>query len=116
MMYECNRSVKHECQSNLKMGNKVSNPFPSFDVDSQFFNHAEISHLKSAFRNLSHNQKLISFANFSINHSPYIRSHFLPRLFRVIDIKKDDGIDFEEYLSAVALVRVGKNEERLRGL
>jgi Ca2+-binding EF-hand superfamily protein len=48
--------------------------------------------------------------------APYIRKHILPRLFAVIDGKKDNVIDFEEYVCAVALFRIGTTEEKIRVL
>ncbi len=47
---------------------------------------------------------------------PYVRKHILPRLFAVMDGKKDNVIDFEEYVCAVALFRIGTTEEKIRVL
>ena len=46
----------------------------------------------------------------------YIRKHILPRLFAVMDGKKDNVLDFEEYVCAVALFRIGTTEEKIRVL
>ena len=46
----------------------------------------------------------------------YIRKHILPRLFAVMDGKKDNILDFEEYVCAVALFRIGTTEEKIRVL
>jgi hypothetical protein len=47
--------------------------------------------------------------------SPYLRKVFLPKLFVVIDSKKDNVIDIEEYISAIAMFRVGTLDEKIRG-
>jgi hypothetical protein len=58
-----------------------------------------------------------NFQNCHVNAacSKYIRKHIFPRLFGVVDQRRDSVIDFEEYLSAVALFRVGSTEEKIRG-
>lgn len=38
----------------------------------------------------------------------------LPRLFTVFDTKKDGVIDFEEYLCAIALFRLGSADEKIK--
>ena len=38
----------------------------------------------------------------------------IPKLFAIIDSKKDNVIDFEEYVCAVALFRLGSTEEKIR--
>jgi hypothetical protein len=49
------------------------------------------------------------------SNSEYQRKYFLPRIFTVVDSKKDGLIDFEEFLSAVALFRVGSIEDKIKG-
>ena len=46
----------------------------------------------------------------------YLRKHLLPRLFHTMDTKKDGVIDFEEFVSAVALFRIGTTEEKIKGI
>ena len=50
----------------------------------------------------------------SVPSSQYIRKNVLPKLFITIDTKKDNVIDFEEYVCAVALFRIGSTEEKIR--
>lgn len=44
----------------------------------------------------------------------YVRKHVFPRLFTVFDTKKDGVIDFEEYLCAIALFRLGTADEKIK--
>ena len=46
--------------------------------------------------------------------SQYIRKHVLPRLFAAMDTKRDHVIDFEEYVCAVALFRIGSTEDKIK--
>ena len=82
----------------------------------------EISHLKKSFKTLCRNNDSITLSSFTANcqvHAAtesYIRKHILPRLFAVMDGKKDNVLDFEEYVCAVALFRIGTTEEKIRVL
>ena len=46
----------------------------------------------------------------------YPKKHVLPRLFHTMDTKRDGVLDFEEFLSAVALFRCGSTEEKIKVL
>ena len=46
----------------------------------------------------------------------YAKRHILPRFFSTMDVKKDGVVDFEEFLCAVALFRVGSTEDKIKVL
>lgn len=101
------------------MGNKVTSPLPNYDAACSNLNSIEIAHLKSAFLKLSQNHDFIplqAFLQISFVCSPYLRKHLFPRFFRILDSKRDGYLDFEEYVSAIALFRVGTNEEKIKAL
>ena len=50
----------------------------------------------------------------AVPSSQYIRKHVLPRLFAAMDSKRDQVIDFEEYVCAVALFRIGSTEAKIK--
>jgi hypothetical protein len=50
----------------------------------------------------------------AVPSSQYIRKHVLPRLFAAMDSKRDQVIDFEEYVCAVALFRAGSTEDKIK--
>ena len=71
-------------------------------------------------RNL-HHECFLLWPSFSVQNclvavpsSQYIRKHVLPRLFAAMDAKRDNVIDFEEYVCAVALFRIGSTEEKIK--
>jgi hypothetical protein len=51
----------------------------------------------------------------AVPSSQYVRKYVLPRIFTTVDLKKDNLIDFEEYVCAVALFRVGTTDDKIRG-
>ena len=46
--------------------------------------------------------------------NPYLRVAFLPRLFGVLDSKRDNILDFEEYACVVALLRSNSKEDKFK--
>jgi hypothetical protein len=61
---------------------------------------------------------VISAAKFTAMSTPknadYVRKYVLPRLFAVMDMKKDNVLDLEEYLRSVALFRLGTVEDQIK--
>jgi Ca2+-binding EF-hand superfamily protein len=99
------------------MGNKLPSPIPSYDIAIAQLNNIEIEHLKNKFKSIGKSEKHITPQCFyncdQIKCSMYVRKYILPRLFHVIDTKRDGLIDFEEYISAIALFRIGTTEEKI---
>ena len=99
------------------MGNKLPSPIPSYDIAIAQLNQIEIEHIQKAFKVIGKSEKHITRQCFCtsdlIKCSLYVRKYVLPRLFHVIDTKRDGVVDFEEYLSAIALFRVGSTEEKI---
>lgn len=103
------------------MGNKqFTTPFPTYEIACQHLGAMEIAHAKKMFRHLSRGYEAISLANLhqmsTTKCVQYLRKYLLPRLFTAMDTKKDGLIDIEEYVSALALFRVGSNEEKIKVL
>jgi len=103
------------------MGNKqFTSPFPTYEIARQHLGAVEIAHAKKMFLHLSRGFEAISLVNLgqlsTTKSVQYLRKHLLPRLFAAVDTKKDGLIDFEEYISALALFRVGSNEEKIKVL
>jgi Ca2+-binding EF-hand superfamily protein len=102
------------------MGNKTSGAtFPTYDVARTHLNPKETLQLKETFKKLCRGQvsNHLTLSNFllSLNSpSSYVRKHILPKLFSVMDIKKDGYIDFEEYTCVVVLIRIGSMEEKYK--
>lgn len=99
------------------MGNKLPSPIPSYEIALSQLNKIEIEHIQKTFKLIGKSEKNITpqcfYSSDIIKCSLYIRKYILPRLFHVIDTKKDGVIDFEEYLSAIALFRIGTTEEKI---
>mmetsp|Transcript_18577 Transcript_18577/g.17896 ORF Transcript_18577/g.17896 Transcript_18577/m.17896 type:complete len:200 (+) Transcript_18577:238-837(+) len=104
------------------MGNKISSPFPTYESACSSLNPMEILHLKETFNIISKNGSSINLLNFTQNckvavpSSQFVRKYVLPRIFTTVDLKKDNLIDFEEYVCAVALFRVGTTDDKIRVL
>lgn len=47
-------------------------------------------------------------------NAAYLKKHVIPKLFMALDYKKDGVIDYEEYISAIALLRKGAIEEKAK--
>ena len=99
------------------MGNKLPSPIPSYDIAISQLNKIEIEHIQKTFRLIGKSEKHITPMSFYscelIKCSMYMRKYILPRLFHVIDTKKDGVIDFEEYVCAIALFRIGSTEDKI---
>lgn len=102
------------------MGNKlVSSPFPSYDSAISLFNPAELTQLRNQFNEISQSQPSITYERFSKSNprqSDYVRKRVLPRVFNTLDTKKDGIIDWEEYISAIAVFRHGTIEDKIKCL
>ena len=100
------------------MGNRQASPFPTYDNACSYFNAEEIAHFHICFRSSCRQNDAIELKNLcAINVdkiTSYSRHHMLPKLFIIIDTKKDSFLDFEEYLCALALFRFGTFEEKMR--
>lgn len=48
------------------------------------------------------------------NHSAYVRKHIYPRVFHICNTKRSGFLDFEEYLCAVAVFRLGTIEDKIK--
>eukprot|EP01041_Mallomonas_annulata_P008206 gene8206-16877_t len=98
------------------MGNKVSSPLMGYDVASSHFSPAELEQVRKAFRTLSPRDQPMDRSAFTQNSpcSPYISKYILPRVFSTIDTKKDNVLDFEEYVCAMGLFRFGSLEDKSR--
>lgn len=97
------------------MGNKASATFPTYEVARSHLNAQECLILKESFKKLCRGQDTLTLSNFllSLNSpSSYVRKHILPKLFSVMDIKKDGYIDMEEYTCVIVLCRIGSAEEK----
>ena len=82
---------------------------PPSEERSEFYHNFTHSHIFSYFINIFDQNCVVS-----VPSSQYIRKNVLPKLFITIDTKKDNVIDFEEYVCAVALFRIGSTEEKIR--
>ena len=101
------------------MGNKLVSPIPTFEVAQTHCTKQEIDTLRARFSKLyQRNTETITPATFvnSSSDKPYIKKYFLPRLFAVIDAKKDSLLDFAEYASATLFLRVATVEEKAKVL
>jgi Ca2+-binding EF-hand superfamily protein len=128
------------------MGNKgsLASPFPSYETALAHLTPAEVQHLGNSFKSMSRGRDALTLQGFlevglqswalyhNASFSPvlffflphkqyakctsYAKRHILPRLFSTIDVKKDGLVDFEEFLCAVALFRVGSNEDKIKVL
>lgn len=101
------------------MGNKASATFPTYEIARSHLNAKEVLQIKESFKRLCRNQETnqLSLSNFllSLNSpSSYVRKHILPKLFHVMDIKKDGHIDLEEYTCVIVLCRIGSLEEKYK--
>lgn len=100
------------------MGNKLSaSPFPSYEAARNQFSAAEIAEIKSKFTLISGGQETINLAGLvqrASSSSAYCQRQICPRIFNVIDTKKDGVIDFEEYLCAVAVFRSNVVDEKAK--
>lgn len=100
------------------MGNKASGPFPSYDQATSHYDESTLDKSKKAFRsycptNSANVINLSSFVNKSTT-TPYMSKFILPKLFALIDTKKDNVIDFEEFLCASSVIKFGNPEERVK--
>ena len=99
------------------MGNKLPSPIPSYETALSQLNKIEIEHIQKSFKLIGKSEKHITLQCFCscelIKCSMYIRKYILPRLFHVIDTKRDGLLDIEEYISAIALFRIGSTEEKI---
>jgi Ca2+-binding EF-hand superfamily protein len=99
------------------MGNKLPSPIPSYETALSQLNKIEIEHIQKTFKLIGKSEKHITQQSFSscelIKCSMYVRKYILPRLFHVIDTKRDGLLDIEEYISAIALFRIGSTEEKI---
>ena len=99
------------------MGNKLPSPIPSYETALLQLNKIEIEHIQKTFKLIGKSEKHITQQSFSscelIKCSMYVRKYILPRLFHVIDTKRDGLLDIEEYISAIALFRIGSTEEKI---
>mmetsp|Transcript_7102 Transcript_7102/g.10594 ORF Transcript_7102/g.10594 Transcript_7102/m.10594 type:complete len:199 (+) Transcript_7102:109-705(+) len=89
------------------MGNKVSNPVPSYDTVAQLYSTDEIETAKLKFKSMCHQgQNTLRLENFKqvSNVHPLIQRRLLPRLFEVMDSKKENAIDFESYFCTLSLL------------
>ena len=82
---------------------------PPSEERSEFYHNFTHSHIFSYFINIFDQNCVVS-----VPSSQYIRKNVLPKLFITIDTKKDNVIDFEEYVCAVALFQIGSTEEKIR--
>ena len=100
------------------MGNKFVSPLPSFESTCQQLNKEEINQLKINFNKLSLKQEKISLQNLSrvVSCPDYFRKQFLARLFNVIDTKKDNFFDLEEFMVIETLFKGGTDDELITGV
>ena len=99
------------------MGNKtLCSPLPSYESALSTLADAEVEHISGTFKSLSRGRDILSLSSFveASKCAAYPKKHVLPRLFGAIDTKRDGVLDFEEYLCAVALFRVGSTEEKIK--
>jgi Ca2+-binding EF-hand superfamily protein len=101
------------------MGNKQSaSPFRNYETASSNFTAEDLGIITKAFRDKSERKDFIDIEAFSIGSkariSIYSRCYILPRLLRIVDTKCDNRIDFEEYVCAISLFRVGTKEDKVR--
>jgi len=76
---------------------------------------ATVASLAEHIRNVyNSNNSCSSSGGSSLNM--LLHKRVLPRLFAAMDTKKDGVLDVEEYISAVALFRVGSTEEKIKVL
>ena len=81
------------------------------------FKHKECFYIESIVRTGDDNP---SYLNSLLSQSPcpscksYFKSRVAPRMFLVIDTKKDDVVDFEEFLCAVAVFLLGSTEDKIK--
>ena len=47
---------------------------------------------------------------------PYLRKYVLVRIFTLFDTKKDNVLDFEEYISAICFFRINSTEDQIKML
>lgn len=102
------------------MGNKVASPIPTVDIVNQHLDQQELSHIRTLFLSISNNDRYITLQQFRSSlqsrTSEYSRYHFVPRMFTIIDTKKDGYIDYDEFACAVALFRIGGTEDKIKFL
>jgi hypothetical protein len=109
------------------MGNKPANPVPSFDIASSHYTNDELTIARSKFKSLwfvncpTHltyqnsysDQNIVRLENF-IQHSSaplILKKRLLPRLFEVMDSKKENLIEFESYFCTLSLLRRSNLDE-----
>ena len=106
------------------MGNKIHSPALSYDVVCSSLSSDELQLLKTKYKELCGNEKggghgLLDIDTFmsakSHNICPHLVKNFLPRIFCVISGGKETkSVKFEDYVGALALFRVGSQEEKLK--
>lgn len=102
------------------MGNKASGPFPAYDQAVLHYDETSIDKAKRAFRSYCSNGQtninVINLTSFTEKSTctPYMSKFVLPKLFTLIDTKKDGVIDFEEFICASSLMKFGNPEEKVK--
>jgi len=96
------------------MGNKSSNPVSSFDeAATSKYSEDEVESVRAIFKSMCHpNQDSLRLENFmQISNSPVLKKRLLPRLFEVMDVKKENEIKFDSYFGTIRMLRRNNNEE-----
>eukprot|EP01031_Cornospumella_fuschlensis_P037941 gene37941-46094_t len=101
------------------MGNKQGSvaALPSYEQAVTTLTGPDVEGVRTNFRDLSGGRDAISIDSIPqapLPNSGYLKKHVIPKLFVALDYKKDGVLDYEEYISAIALLRKGTIEDKAK--